>query len=309
MPTLHPLMLLELSWLSPEDPFGPTLYAGLGEGKWTEEHIEAFELLGPKAQRRAIAGHMQAIPTPSPELPRDRRKSRKRDARLRKRRIVPGLRFVRRHALDPFLDARLSKGACLTLLYLLARCGKKKTFRAATCWVAEDRAVTTRTIQNHYGALEQHGYIVRSKPDARGITAIYLTPACEPPPFQKKGSPKSTNSAAEGAKISSPTQPMKEDSQKDSGDDFSGEVTGCGLEAENPGAELSVPAQPLGFPLGREMNPESLRERERRQRPGDRPGRVFGVVEEPSEFDQAMARILGRVEQAYRERGGASGGS
>lgn len=311
MTPLNPRMMLELSG-TPEELWVPKLYSGLGpeygsDGPqlWTEEEVSAFERLSVRDRRRAVRGHIETMPTPSPEVPRVRRKYTRRDARLRKRRHIPGLRYVRRHSIDPFVDARLNDGARITLSYLIARCGKDRRWSALTCWVAEARAVGVRTIQNHYKALEAAGYIVASNPDSKTQKrTIYICAPAEAPRYRKKDESTQTSTHDSGAKNNSLTQPMKGESQKDKGDALSGTGSVASARSPNPGAELPRPAPPLDQALvADEKAPETLRKDEETSRPGSAGQEASGGPEaEPSAFDAAMAAILRRVEAFSPER-------
>lgn len=121
---LNPRLLLALSGV-PEDIWFQTTYAGLDDG-WSEDDIGAFQRLSKAEQRKAVRGHLEVLPTPTPEAPRTRRSYRKREERLRDRTIRPGTYYARRHSLDPFFDARVSSGAGRTLLHLIVEKGMRK---------------------------------------------------------------------------------------------------------------------------------------------------------------------------------------
>lgn len=298
MPAIHPRLLLDLSQVSPET-WGAAVYQGLIDGRWDEESVENFQRLDKKAQRRAVKGGGQSPPTPSPENPRTRRKSRSREKRLMDRRISPGLRYVRRHSLDPFLDARLSSGARTTLTYLIARCGKAKTFTACTNWIAQDLGVTTRTIQNHYRALEGAGYIFRSSPDEQGRTTIRLCKPVEPPAYRpKKPETSVAPSHADDRKEISPTQAMKARISEGYVEPHSA-PEGRELESRKTGAEPPRPARLPSSAFDGEGAPDTLRIA-MDDTVARKPEAAGRQPAEPSEFDMRIAAILKSVQAHTR---------
>lgn len=149
---------------------------GVRDGLWTGEDVSAFF----------------AIPDrDTPAQQRVRKPSPPRREKLAKR---PWLfsRYVRRFSTDAITDPHLSKGAVITLIHIISRCGRRRMMKGCTRWIAEDLGVSVRTVQLHYRQLEQTGFIVRSSPDARGQTTIYLTERCEVSPFKTRAAQRQT---------------------------------------------------------------------------------------------------------------------
>ena len=304
---LNPKLLLALSGVPPEMWVQAT-YAGLDKD-WTVEDIFAFERLSKAEQRKAVKGHVDVLPTPTPEAPRERRNYRKREERLRDRTIRPGTYYARRHSLDPFFDARVSSGAGRTLLHLISRCGRKRTYRALTSRLALDLACHQRTVQRHFAQLQAAGYLIVSRPDQKNRTTVYLTPAVEPPAYRKKERENPALSAVESATKMPTTQPMKGRTKGDNGDASSGTEKSVVARAPDPGAELPRPAPPLDQALvADEKAPEPLSQGKDHLRPG-RPGEgASGLPDaEPTALDSAIAKLLRGVEAFAAEKRAAGG--
>ncbi|OHV16981.1 hypothetical protein BK022_08430 [Methylorubrum extorquens] len=296
------MLLLALASV-PEDVWFQRTYAGLDDG-WSEDDIAAFQRLSKAEQRMAVRGHLEVLPTPTPEAPRARRSYRKREERLRDRTIRPGTHYVRRHSLDPFLDARVSSGAGKTLQVLISRCGRKRTYRVLTSCLARDIGCEQRTVQRHFKALAEAGYLIVSKPDRKNRTTVYLTPAVEPPPYRKKEQEKSTVSAAESATKSSITQPIKGRTKgKSDGAPF-GTERSVVARAPDPGAELPRPALPLDRALvAGEAAPEAPRSQREPSRPGSiDQGASGGSEAEPAPPQEAAAGALVPLARIGTER-------
>lgn len=145
---------------------------GVRDGRWTTEHVTAYHAL-PDSE-----------PTPWGRKPRGPTVTRR--MRLSQRRCSFS-RYVRRFSTDVLTHPLLSTGAITTLAYLISRCGRGRHHTTCTSWLAADLGVTPRTIQNHFRLLEQAGFLVRSAPDHRGRTTLYLTELVEVrPPHRKK---------------------------------------------------------------------------------------------------------------------------
>ncbi len=281
-----------------------TLYKELEAGRCTEDEVSAFEREGVAAVRCAVRGVFDGIPSRFGDTHMKRRGRRSSpENRIRSTRIV-GIRYVRRHALDPFISQLVSPGARTTLLYLIARCGKLRIFKKQTCLVASDLGIAQRTVQAHYAALEKAGYIVRGAVDPKtGATPIRLTEAVEPPRFKCAGAP-ITSLHETGALESAPTKPIKEESKTsyagavNTGEPASGSRAAEQLTARKPGAELSAPAQPRAPALGvEEMLDRAFRQDRETQR--DSSQSANAVV---TEFDRHLSAILVRVACSHSEQ-------
>jgi len=304
---LKPMLLLALASV-PEDLWVQTTYAGL-DVDWTVEDIAAFERLSKAEQRKAVRGHLEVLPSPTPEAPRARRSYRKREDRLRDRTIRPGTYYARRHSLDPFFDARVSSGAGRTLLHLISRCGRKRTYRALTSRLALDLACHQRTVQRHFKELQAAGYLICSRPDQKNRTTVYLTPAVEPPIHRKKEPEDSTLSAAESATKLPGTQPMKGRTKWDNGDASSGTEKSVVARTPDPGTELPRPAPPLDQALvAGETAPEPSMGREDSSRREGPAQEASGKPDaEPTALDQAKVAILARMETIAAKKRTAAG--
>ncbi len=231
-----------------------TLYKELEAGRCTEDEVSAFEREGVAAVRCAVRGVFDGIPSRFGDTHMKRRGRRSSpENRIRSTRIV-GIRYVRRHALDPFISQLVSPGARTTLLYLIARCGKLRIFKKQTCLVASDLGIAQRTVQAHYAALEKAGYIVRGAVDPKtGATPIRLTEAVEPPRFKCAGAP-ITSLHETGALESAPTKPIKEESKTsyagavNTGEPASGSRSAGSSRRESPGLSYQHRLSP-GLPL------------------------------------------------------------
>ncbi len=281
-----------------------TLYKEFEAGRCTEDEVSAFERESVAVVRCAVRGVFDAIPSRFDEKrvkPRGRRSPR--ENRARSTRIV-GIRYVRRHALDPFISHLVSPGARTTLLYLIARCGKQRIFKKQTCLVASDLGIAQRTVQAHYAALEKAGYIVRGAVDPKtGATPIRLTEAIEPPRFKCAGAP-ITPLHETATQESAPTKPIKEESKTsyaeavNTGEPASGSRSAVQLTTRKPGAELSLPAQPRALALGVEsMLDRAFRQDRKAQRESNQP-RDVGLTE----FDRHLSAILVRIACSHSER-------
>ncbi|ACL62832.1 hypothetical protein [Methylobacterium nodulans] len=308
MPRISALLCLACHG-KPEEQWTQIAYAGLlaEPPQWSESDVAAFEALTPRQRSDLVVGHMTDIPTVRVEPAQERRKRRQRDNRLRQRRHLAGFRYVRRHALDPFLDARLSAGARTTLIYLIARCGRGQAFTKRTCLVATDLGIAQRTVQAHYAALEGAGYIARSAPDPQtGATTIVLTHLVEPPMPRKKQAGTDTRSQEGRAQEFAPTQAIKDSKTRENEVSDASSVS-VARGSQKTGAALVEAAQPPSSVLGdnplvgsvgqtREMlRPDIAREVQsaRAVRPAD--------TEELTPFDRAMNEILLRV-AAHRSK-------
>ncbi len=306
--TFKPELLRLLNEL-PEDAWvhnlwRQTLYKEFEAGRCTEDEVSAFERESVAVVRCAVRGVFDAIPSRFDEKrvkPRGRRSPR--ENRARSTRIV-GIRYVRRHALDPFISHLVSPGARTTLLYLIARCGKLRVFKKQTCLVASDLGIAQRTVQAHYAALEKAGYIVRGAIDPKtGATPIRLTEAIEPPRFKHAGAP-ITSPHETATQESAPTKPIKEESKTsyaepvNTGEPASGSRSAGQLTTRKPGAELSLPAQPRALALGVEsMLDRAFRQDRKAQRESNQP-RDVGLTE----FDRQLSAILVRIACSHSER-------
>lgn len=282
------MLLLALASV-PEALWVQTTYAGL-DVDWTVEDIAAFERLSKAEQRKEVRGHLEVLPTPTPEASRARRSYRKREERLRDRTIRPGTYYARRHSLDPFFDARVSSGAVRTLLHLISRCGRKRTYRALTSCLALDLACHQRTIQRHFAELQAAGYLICSRPDRKNRTTVYLTPMVDPPPVQKNERAKTVPSAAEAATKLPCTQSIKGRTRGDNGDAPFGTEKSVGARAPDPGAELPRPAPPLDQALvAGQMAPGAPRGLHEPYRPGSSQQDASGRPEAEPELHQEPA--------------------
>ncbi|BCM86756.1 hypothetical protein mvi_52170 [Methylobacterium indicum] len=281
-----------------------TLYKELEAGRCTEDEVSAFERESVAAVRYAVRGVFDGIPSRFDDK-RVKRRGRRSSSekRTRSTRIV-GIRYVRRHALDPFISQLVSSGARTTLLYLIARCGKQRVFKKQTCLVASDLGIAQRTVQAHYAALEKAGYIVRGAVDPKtGATPIRLTEAIEPPRFKCASAP-ITCSRGTATQESAPTKPIKEESKTicakavDTGEPAPESRSAGQLTARKPGAELSPPAQPRALAPGVEdMLDRAFRQDREAQRHSNQPGDAG-----PTEFDRHLSAILVRVACSHSER-------
>lgn len=296
--TFKPELLRLLNEL-PEDAWAhnlwrQTLYKELEAGRCTEDEVSAFERESVAVVRCTVRGVFDGIPSRFDDKHVKRRGRRSPpENRTRSTRIV-GIRYVRRHALDPFISQLVSPGARTTLLYLIARCGKFRVFKKQTCLVASDLGIAQRTVQTHYAALEKAGYIVRGAVDPKnGATPIRLTEAIEPPRFKHAGAP-ITSLHETAAQESAPTKPIKEESKTtytetvNTGEPTSGSRSAEQLTARQPGAELSPPAQPRALALGVEdMLDRAFRQDREAQRESSQPANAG-----PTEFDRHLSAIL-----------------
>lgn len=302
---LRPALLLKLHGL-PSHLWIPTLYAEQlrDPEACTDDEVASFEVLSDKERADVVktaTGGLPAITTD--QAPINRRKGQPRPKRVMRRGMIPGLRFVRRHALDPFLDSRLSPGARTTLVYLIARCGKGRAFRKRTCLVANDRRISQRTLQTHYVALETAGYITRSAPDRMtGETTILLLSTCEPPPFRSKAiDPEGASSGAGGAQDSAPTHPIKDSKTGESLEPVNREGAECALpesagpSSQEPGAELPRPAQPRARVLGIEEVLVAAMRSTRESHAGDRIEGLPGLTRFDSHMNAILVRVMGKA--------------
>ncbi len=165
-----------------------TLYKELGAGRCTEEEVSAFENESLSVIKQAVRGVFDDIPSRCDEKRPAPHKRRARPKRVRH----PGSSASGTCAGTPLIRRQqfISTGARATLLYLIARCGKVRAFKKQTCLVASDLGIAQRTVQAHYAALENAGYI-RSwcRRPKTGATSIRLTEAVEPPPFKPTAEP------------------------------------------------------------------------------------------------------------------------
>jgi DNA-binding MarR family transcriptional regulator len=163
-------LLRAMAGLAPEQQMA-LAQDGILEGRWTAVQVAAF------------------LDLPDREPARRERKPRAptvtRRTRLSARRCCFS-RFVRRFSTDILVHPHLSTGAVTTLTYLISRCGRGSKLTTCTSWLAADLGVTSRTIQNHFRLLEQAGFIVRSRPDRRGRTTLYLTEKVEVRPLKAR---------------------------------------------------------------------------------------------------------------------------
>ena len=155
-PALNDAILLFLSdKLVDGIPPMQIVYAAYEARGWLIEDVAAFEALGEQGQRAAVKAHIVGK-TPSPtvrKLPQQRRRIRTRQDRLKKRRHVPGLRFVRRMSIDPIQDGRLSDGAVRTLALLVSRCARPRIGSLRTAPSARARSSTTTPCFKTLGTL------------------------------------------------------------------------------------------------------------------------------------------------------------
>lgn len=281
-----------------------TLYKALEAGRCTEDEISVFERESVAVVRCAVRGVFNGVPSRIEEVRVTKRRRRSPpENRTSSTRIV-GIRYVRRHALDPFISRLVSPGARTTLLYLIARCGKQRVFKKQTCLVASDLGIAQRTVQAHYVALEKAGYIVRGAVDPKtGATPIRLTEAVEPPRFKQAGAPIASLRET-STQESAPTKPIKEESKTsyaepvNSGEPASESRSAEQLTAREPGAELSPAAQPRAPALGVEdMLDRAFRQNRDAQRGSSRAEDV-GLTE----FDRHLSAILVRIACKQTER-------
>jgi len=163
---------------------------GVLEGRWTaEEAASYFDV----PDREPVARER-----------RPRRPTVTRRMRLSERRCAFS-RYVRRFSTDVLTHPFLSTGSITTLVYLISRCGRRRTVSFCTSWLAADLGVTKRTIQNHLGLIERAGFIVRSAPDRLGRTTVYLTELVEVAP-PRKSEPQTVAGHGNGEKKASPTE-------------------------------------------------------------------------------------------------------
>jgi DNA-binding MarR family transcriptional regulator len=176
---------------------------GIREGRWTAEHVAAYHDL-PDSE-------------PAPQERKLRAPTVTRRMRLSQRRCSFS-RYVRRFSTDVLTHPFLSTGAITTLVYLISRCRHGRQHTTCTSWLAADLGVTPRTIQNHFRLLEQAGFLVRSAPDRRGRTTLYLTELVEVGPLQRNKA-ETVAQLGEGAKEVSDTDDT--DSKKEGDAQFS----------------------------------------------------------------------------------------
>ncbi len=176
---------------------------GIREGRWTAEHVAAYH------------GLPNSEPAPRERKPRAPTVTRR--MRLSRRRCSFS-RYIRRFSTDVLTHPFLSTGAITTLAYLISRCGRGRQHTTCTSWLAADLGVTSRTIQNHFRLLEQAGFLVRSAPDRRGRTTLYLTELVEARPLQRNKA-ETVAQLADGAKKISDTH--NTDSKKEGDAQFS----------------------------------------------------------------------------------------
>jgi DNA-binding transcriptional ArsR family regulator len=270
-----------------------TLYKELGAGRCTEEEVSAFENESLSVIKQAVRGVFDDIPSRCDEKRPAPHKRRARPKRVRQPRII-GIRYVRRHSLDPFVSNLISTGARATLLYLIARCGKGRAFKKQTCLVASDLGIAQRTVQAHYAALENAGYIVRGAVDPKtGATSIRLTEAVEPPPFKPTAEPLAPAHGS-AAQESALTKPIKGESKTTYLQDTNFEGANPGLRStgvpssHEPRAEPSQPAQPGAHALGdEEVLNQAFRHNRELQRSSDR-SETIGLTS----FDQHLYAVL-----------------
>lgn len=281
-----------------------TLYRELEAGRCTEDEVSAFERESVAAVRCAVRGVFDGIPSRFDDKRVKRRGRRSPPENRTKSTRIVGIRYVRRHALDPFISQLVSPGARTTLLYLIARCGKQRVFKKQTCLVASDLGIAQRTVQAHYAALEKAGYIVRGAVDPKtGATPLRLTEAIEPPRFKCAGAP-ITPLRETATQESAPTKPIKEESKTsyaeavNTGEPASGSRSAERLTTRKPGAELSPPAQPRALALGiGDMLDQAFRQDRKAQRESSQPANA-GLTE----FDRYLGAILVRVACNHSER-------
>ncbi|WP_371827039.1 helix-turn-helix domain-containing protein [Microvirga sp. VF16] len=198
-----------------------------------------------------------------------------RRARLSRRRCSFS-RYVRRFSIDVLVHPTLSTGAVTTLVYLISRCGRHKQLQTCTSWLAADLGVSPRTIQNHYRQLEQAGFLVRSSPDRRGRTTIYLTNLVEVRPVQQEDAQRLAQHG-EGAKICSPTN---ETDSKERGKSHAQRES---ADREAPGlSEIQRMSEAKGAPIRAASAVASYRYSGKRHPPGSsfeasQPRRTCGI--------------------------------
>ncbi|GJD66447.1 helix-turn-helix domain-containing protein [Methylobacterium frigidaeris] len=306
--TLKPELLRILHSL-PEEAWAhnlwrQTLYKELEAGRCNEDEISAFEQKSLSYIREAVREAFSGIPSRlDTKAPEKRSRSRAPVNRTRHARII-GVRYVRRHSLDPFVSHLVSAGARATLLYLIARCGKHRAFKKQTGLVATDLGIAQRTVQAHYAALEDAGYIVRGAVDPKtGATPIRLTDAVEPPPFKPAMEP-AVSSHEAAAQESAPTKPIKGESKTtyvrdvDIAETDAGSRTTAMPPPHEPGAELPRPAQPRARALrDDEVLDEAFRRDREAQRESNR-SETIGLTN----FDRHLDRILVDIACKHAER-------
>jgi DNA-binding MarR family transcriptional regulator len=234
---------------------------GIREGRWTAEHVAAYHCL-PDSE-------------PAPRERKSRAPTVTRRMRLSRRRCSFS-RYVRRFSTDVLTHPFLSTGAITTLAYLISRCGRGRQHTTCTSWLAADLGVTSRTIQKHFRLLEQAGFLVRSAPDRRGRTTLYLTELVEVGPLQRNKA-ETVAQLGDGAKEVSDTDDT--DSKKEGDAQFS--------QKESKRGASSPPTSAAPSTRGR---CQRLEARIQRQEGSDCRREIDGSVEPPG----SMAAFGGR---------------
>jgi hypothetical protein len=87
-------------------------------------------------------------------------------------------------SLDPTLDWSISDGAARTLALVVSLAGGAgRSLVTLTCSIAKQLGRTARTIQNHWNAVVDAGYITRTTDRRSGLVTITVTDLVKPPPM------------------------------------------------------------------------------------------------------------------------------
>lgn len=173
---------------------------GAQAGLWDLwQGLEALQALYPA---RPVRRQLTAADLVAKAERRHRRPPLTRRRRWDERPQAPSGRFVRAVSLDPVLDWTLGDGPLRTLQLVLSLAGGVgRPLVTLSCSIARAIGRTTRTVQNHWRALVDAGWIMRSFDRRTGLVTITVTEAARTPesrsenpaPWPQEPQPKAIN--------------------------------------------------------------------------------------------------------------------
>jgi hypothetical protein len=149
------------------------VYQGLEEGLWGWPEVEAWE----NNQAVISEAHRKAPPRKGVYLTRGRK--------VAPRLPRTGGMFVPKMSLDAVCSFKICDGAKACLSVLMSLAGKETTLTTYTLSVASLLGRTTRTVRNHFIALEEAGLILRTPGSKPNTVRITITETCRPEPYKE----------------------------------------------------------------------------------------------------------------------------
>ena len=155
----------------PETEPRKTVYAGLADGRWGWDDVEAWET------NRTVLAEARRRPTKGVYLTRGRRTRPHAPD-------VDGM-YVPKMSLEAVCHAGVSDGAKACLAILMSLAGKHAAFTTYTSSVAARMGRTTRSVRSYFAALEGAGLITRTPGKRPNTVLIAISERCRPSPYQE----------------------------------------------------------------------------------------------------------------------------